>query len=346
MRTAGSSAVLEYRRCLGIQRVTEGYSTQEVAEFLEVDPSTVRRWVATTTARGIGRASGTGPGRPTKLTSTQEKIVFRWLSEPPTEYGFLTDLWSAPRLSQLIEQTFDIHFNPDYLGTWLRQRGYTPQKPRRVPRERDDKAITRWLVEDWPRIKRKAHRRNASLLLLDESGLLMAPLLRRSWALRGHPPESKHKAGHREKVSVAAALWLSPLRDQLRLAYQTLVNGYFSNLEVVAFLDTILPGLPDPMIVIWDGGTMHKGDPIGTLEEESRGRLMIEALPPHASSLMPVEFVWRWLKYGRLCNFTPRDASDLNEAIIRELDAIRDNQGLLVSFFHQSDLPVPRALFT
>lgn len=346
MRLAGSSAVVEYRRCLGVQRVAEGYSTQEVADFLGVDPSTVRRWIATATAAVRGPAAGPGPGRPAKLTSTQEKIVLRWLSEPPTEYGFPTDLWSAPRLAQLIEETFDTHFNPDYLSTWLRQRGYTPQKPRRVPRERDDKAIARWLAEDWPRIKRKARRRSASLLLLDESGLLMAPLLRRSWALRGHPPESKHKAGHREKVSVAAALWLSPSRDQLRLTYDTLVNGYFSNTEVAAFLGAVVHALSDPVIVIWDGGTMHKGAPIRTLLEESRGCLDIELLPAHASSLMPVEFLWRWLKYGRLCNFTPQDANDLNEAVVRELDAIWDNQRLLISFFHQSDLPVPRALFT
>ncbi len=346
MRTAGSTDVLEYRRCLGIQRVADGYSTQEVADFLDVDPSTVRRWIAPAAAAGRGVTAGSGPGRPAKLTSTQEKIVFRWLSEPATEYGFITDLWSAPRLTQLIEQAFEIHFHSDYLGTWLRQRGYTPQKPRRVPRERDDQVIARWLTGDWSRIKQKARRRNASLLLLDESGLLMTPLLRRSWALRGHPPESKHKAGRREKVSVAVALWVSPRRDRLRLVYQSRVNGYFSNREVVAFLETILPGLPDPMVVIWDGGTMHKGDPIRTLVGESRGRLMIETLPPHASSLMPVEFVWRWLKYGRLCNFTPRDARDLNEAVVRELDAIGDNQGLLMSFFHQSDLPFPRALFT
>jgi transposase len=326
--------------------VAEGYSTQEVADFLGVHPSTVRRWRAAATAAVGGATAGPGPGRPAKLTSTQEKIVLRWLGEPPSEYGFATDLWSAPRLAQLIEQAFDTRFNPDYLGTWLRQRGYTPQKPRRVPRERDDKAIARWLAEDWPRIKRKARRRGASLLFLDESGLLMAPLLRRSWALRGHPPESKHKAGHREKVSVAAALWLSPARDQLRLTYQTLVNGYFSNVEVAAFLGAVVQALAEPVIALWDGGTMHKGDPIRALVEESQGRLDIEPLPPHASSLMPVEFVWRWLKYGRLCNFTPKDANDLNEAVIRELDAVWDNQGLLASFFHQSDLPVPRALFT
>jgi transposase len=347
MRTIGHPAVLEYRRCLAVQRVVEGYSTKDVATFLGVDPSTVRRWVA-----AYGRHGGSGleaqpvPGRPPKLTTTQEKIVLRLLSESPTEYGFPTELWSAPRLADLIEQAFAARFHPHYLSTWLRQRGYTPQKPRRVPRERDDEAIAEWLAEDWPRIKRKASRRGACLLLMDESGLLMAPLLRRSWAPRGHPSESKHKAGHREKVSVAAALWLSPQRDRLHMAYQTMVNGYFTNVEVAEFIHGAVQGLRGPVIVIWDGGTMHQGNPIRALIEESRGRLDLEPLPPHAPRLMPVEFQWRWLKYGRLCNFTPRDAHHLNEAVVRELDAIRDNHRLLSSFFHQSDLPLPRALLT
>src|SRR5262245_54647218 len=90
---------------------------------------------------------------------------------------------------------------------------------------------------------------------------MMAPLLRRSWALRGHPPASRYKANHREKVSVAAALWLSPERDRLRLSYQTLVNDYFNNVEVADYLRYVVLALPEPVIVIWDGGTMHQGDP-------------------------------------------------------------------------------------
>src|SRR4051812_21039165 len=347
MRSAGSPDVLEYRRSLAVQRVVEGYSTQEVAEFFGVDPSSVRRWFAAYHRHGgDGLMAQPVPGRSPKLTTTQEKIVLRWLAEPPTEYGFTTDLWSAPRLAQLIEQEFDTHFHSNYLSTWLRQRGYTPQKPRRVPRERDDESIAQWLAEDWPRIKQKARRRDACLLLMDGSGLLMAPLLRRSWAPRGHPSKSRSRAGHREKVSVAAALWLPPSRDRLHLAYQTLVNGYFSNVEVAEFLGGAVPGLPGPVIAIWDGGTMHKGDPIRALVEESQGRLDIEPLPAHAPELMPVEFLGRWLKYGRLCNFAPRDAHHLKEAIVRELEAIRENQGLLSSFFHESDLPLPRTLIT
>jgi transposase len=130
------------------------------------------------------------------------------------------------------------------------------------------------------------------------------------------------------------------------LAYQTLVNGYFTNVEVAAFLNCAVQGLPSPVIALWDGGTMHKGGPIRTLVEESAGRLAIEPLPAHAPMLMPVEFLWRWLKYGRLCNFAPRDARHLNAAVVRELEAIWDNQVLLSSFFHQSDLPLPRARIT
>lgn len=349
MRSAGSPDVLEYRRCLAVQRVLQGYSTKEVADFLGVDPSSVRRWLSAFRRRGGAGLTGwpgPGPGRPPKLTTTQEKIVRRWLSDPATEHGFTTELWSAPRLAQLIEEEFGAHFHPHYLTSWLRHRGYTPQKPRRLAREHDDAAIARWLAEDWPRIKQNARRRAACLLWMDESGLLMAPLVRRSWALRGHPPQQKQKVGHREKVSVTAALWLPPRRDRLHLAYQTLVNGYFTNVEVAEFLGGAVQGLPGPVMAIWDCGPMHKGGPIRALAEESQGRLDIEPLPPYAPELMPVEPLWSWLKYGRLCNFAPWDAHDLNQAIARELDAIQDNQRLLSSFFHQSDLPLPRALIT
>jgi hypothetical protein len=181
---------------------------------------------------------------------------------------------------------------------------------------------------------------------MDGSGLLMAPLLRRSWSPRGQPPEVRQKANHREKVSVAAALYLTPARDRLALAYQTLANGYFTNGEVAEFLSGAVQGLGGPVVVVWDRGTMHRGGPIDELAAGSGGRLILEPLPAHASALMPVEFVWRWLRYGRLCNFPPRDAAHLNAEVVRELEAIREDQELLRSFFHQSDLPLPRALLS
>jgi transposase len=95
------------------------------------------------------------PGRPSKLTLTQEKIALRWLSDSPLEHGFATELWTASRLGQVIQEEFGVRLNARYLSAWLRERGFTPQTPQRVPRERDPKAIAEWLASDWPRIKKK-----------------------------------------------------------------------------------------------------------------------------------------------------------------------------------------------
>jgi transposase len=147
---------LEHRRLLAVQRVLDGYTVAEVAEFLDVDPRSVRRWVAAYRRGGepdlLTRSS---PGRPPKLTLTQEKIVRRWLADSPAEHGFDTELWTAARLGRLIEEEFGVGMNPRYLGAWLRERGFTPQKPERVPRERDPAAIAAWLGSDWPRIKKR-----------------------------------------------------------------------------------------------------------------------------------------------------------------------------------------------
>jgi hypothetical protein len=193
--------------------------------------------------------------------------------------------------------------------------------------------------------QKKARRQHAHIALIDESGLLMAPLVRRTWALRGQTPELAQRGGAREKVSVAAALWLSPRRDRLGLYFQTLVNGYFNNWSMTAFLEAMLHDLSGRFVVVWDGGPMHKGDPIHRLADHFADRLCLEALPPWAPMLNPTEPLWSWLKYDRLCNYGPHDAVELDGRVVTELTAAGNDQGFLRRLYHASELPIPRALF-
>jgi transposase len=174
----------------------------------------------------------------------------------------------------------------------------------------------------------------------------MAPLVRRSWAPRGRPAFLLQKGRHREKVSVAGALWLSPTRDRLGLYFQTIINGYFNNEGVAGFLEDLMRWLRRPTMILWDGGTMHKGHPIEELRRQKAGRLTVERMPAHAPELMPMEQCWSWLKYGRLSNFAPENGAQLSERVLNELQAIQGNQGLLRGFYHASDLPLPRALLS
>src|SRR5512135_1913290 len=146
MRDRGSPAELEHRRLLAVQRVLEGYSTEEVAESLGVDPRSVRRWVAAYRQAGdAGPRARPAAGRPPKLTSTPETILRRWLA----------DLRTGPRRAHRIRHEFGIGLHPKDLTVWLRRRGFTPQKPRRVPRPRDPEEIAAGLQTQGPRIKNR-----------------------------------------------------------------------------------------------------------------------------------------------------------------------------------------------
>ena len=339
MRTIGTPAELERRRRLAVRRVKDGYSPAEIADVLGVDCRSVRRWVAAARLGGAKALKASdGAGRPAKLDHTQVKVVHRWLSRCPTECGFDTELWTAGRLAAMIRQAWDVSFNRRYLCDWLRANGYTPQKPERVPRERDQRAIAAWREEAWPRIQKKMRDERRRLLFLDESGLLMAPLVRRTWARRGRRPALLQRARHRDKISLAAGLWMSPDGEVERVSYRLLAGKHFNNVAVAAFLDELLAKTPGPVGVIWDGGNMHKGDPIRELLSRVGSRLHLERLPPYAPMLNPVEQLWCWLKYSRLCNYAPKDLAELESRARLELQGIQRSRNRLRSFWAACEL--------
>lgn len=156
MRSKGSAAALEATRRLAVQQVSGGLAQTAVAQVLGVHPVTVAKWMARHRARGEqGLAAKPTPGRPRFLTPAQDRQVRRWLAGKPTAHGFPTDLWTARRVAELIRRRFGVGFHPNYLREWLTKRGYSPQRPARRARQRNEAAIAHWVANDWPRIQKK-----------------------------------------------------------------------------------------------------------------------------------------------------------------------------------------------
>jgi transposase len=173
----------------------------------------------------------------------------------------------------------------------------------------------------------------------------MGPLLRRTWARRGQTPQLHQRGKQREKVSIAAAMWWASLpRPRLGLYYQTLANAYFNNQRMAEFLEDLMREQPHRLLVIWDGGGMHKGDPIRDAVARFAPRLHLERLPPYAPMLNPVEPLWSWLKHSRLANYAPVNAALSNKRIHQELDAISEHQDFLQNMWRASELPLPATL--
>jgi len=69
-------------------------------------------------------------------------------------------LWTAARVARVIERKFGLDYHPEHVRRILKRRlAWTSQKPRRKPRERDDKEVACWVGDGFPRIVQEAWRR-------------------------------------------------------------------------------------------------------------------------------------------------------------------------------------------
>jgi putative transposase len=114
---------------------------------------------------------------------------------------------------------------------------------------------------------------------------------------------------------VIAALSLSPVTRRPGLYFEAVSDRHFRAVNVAGFVRDLLRHLRGRVILVWDNGAMHKGEPIRRLLADYP-RLSIESLPPYAPDLNPVEQLWNHLKYGGLANFVPRDLDDLDDRAV------------------------------
>jgi putative transposase len=142
-------------------------------------------------------------------------------------------------------------------------------------------------------------------------------------------------------VSVIGAVSVSPTTRRLGFYFATDPQNYFTPAKVVAFLRDLLRHLRGKVIVVWDGGTNHRGPVVRAFLRRNR-RLRLERLPAYCPDLNPVEAVWGWLKYGQLANYVPPDVDALDWEILDRLVELKHTPGLLRALWDASDLPVPR----
>lgn len=177
-------------------------------------------------------------------------------------------------------------------------------------------------------------------MLIDESGILLNPLVRRTLAPRGQTPILRVPGGRRKKVSVIAGLSLSPRAHQLGLYFRTYPDAYINAAATANFLRELLRHLRGKVIVVWDNGPNHKGDPIRAVRA-AYPRLDIEWLPPYAPELNPVEHLWTHLKHQQLVNFTPPDTPTLDDAVTEKLIDAKFDADRLRGFYAATPLTLP-----
>lgn len=138
-----------------MELLAQGLAPVEVAYQIGVDRRSVRRWKAAVRKRGKGALKAKpAPGRPPALEFKVWGRIERILLKGALAAGYPTDLWTCPRIAEVIERKFAVSYHPDHVGRVLHQLGWSPQKPERRAVERDEGEIQRWVKEEWPRVKK------------------------------------------------------------------------------------------------------------------------------------------------------------------------------------------------
>ena len=159
-RPRGTPEELERRRKRAVELLQKGHAPVEVARLVSVDRRSVRRWKASYSQKGWeGILAQPAPGRPPKLSAPERQRLEQMLLRGARAAGFATDLWTCPRVVQLIQDRFRVDYHVDHVGRLLHALGWSPQKPQRRAAERNEEAIRTWIKQEWPQIKKKPRKR-------------------------------------------------------------------------------------------------------------------------------------------------------------------------------------------
>src|ERR1700687_5831520 len=289
MRSIGSAAELERRRRRAVQLVDAGESPSVVAQFLGVTPSTVHRW-RRLSRQSDGLAAQPALGPKPLLTDQQLASLEALLLEGAVAHGWPNHLWTSKRVAVMIQRHFGIWYHPDHVRRLLNQRlRWTSQKPQKRARERNLKEVERWIADDWPRIIRQAYQRHARIALLDESGFMLSPVVRRTLAPRGQTPILDCSDRH-DRISVISAITLSPQARRVGLHFMLLGdNENFHAEEVVLFLQQLKGEVGGPWTIVWDRNKIHSKALAVKAWLAKHSEVVVEDFPAHAPNTNPDE---------------------------------------------------------
>jgi transposase len=145
----------EARRLPAWLLLQKGWRQRPIAEALGVSDGAV--------SQGLTRARVGGPqalchrpppGAPRRLATEPLARLPDLLHRGPEAYGFRGQVWTRQRVAEVMHLACGMRSPPTPVGRLLKALRWSPQKPMRRARPRDETAIARWRTETWPAINK------------------------------------------------------------------------------------------------------------------------------------------------------------------------------------------------
>ena len=129
----------------------------EIARRVGVAHQVVSEWRKAWRQGGREALRSAGPaGRKSRLNAAQLEQVESALVNGAAANGYQTDVWTLPRVAEVIQHVTGVSYHPGHVWYVLRdQLDWTCQRPARRAIERNDEAIEHWVKKRWPQLKKE-----------------------------------------------------------------------------------------------------------------------------------------------------------------------------------------------
>lgn len=148
---------MELRRMRAADLFERGVIPAEIARQVGVAHQVVSEWRKAWRLGGREALRSAGPaGRKSRLTDAQFTEIRHALINGAEANGYSTDVWTIPRVAEVIERVTGVSYHPGHVWYLLHdQLDWTWQRPARRAKERDDAAIQQWVTKRWPHLKKR-----------------------------------------------------------------------------------------------------------------------------------------------------------------------------------------------
>jgi len=319
-----------------VQAIRRGMSQAEAARVFGVSRQAIRNWLDRFEQGGVRALKARKRGRPPEgkqLRPWQAATVVRLIGErPPEQLRLPFYLWTRQAVADLIERRFGVRLSRWTVGRYLNSWGFTPQKPARRAFEQDPKAVRQWLHEEYPAIRKAAKRERARIYWGDEMGLRSDHSAGRSYARRGHTPQSP-ATGQRFGCNM-----ISALTNQGQLNFMVF-RRRFTAPVLVEFLSRLVRQAKQKSYLILDRHPVHRARKVKRWVAKHSDELKIVFLPAYSPELNPDEYLNQDVKSNAVGRCRPRDAPEMMSNVRRYLRSTQRSAGLVQRyFFHKSVL--------
>jgi transposase len=304
---------------------------QEAAELFDLSKSAVDKiWTRYKQKGGRGLVSkkrGVKGGK--KINGKQAAEVRHLIRDKmPEQLKLSFGLWTREAVQQLILLRFGIELSRWQVGRYLKSWGYTPQKPITKAFEQNPERVKIWLSKEYPAIKKRAMKENATIYFEDEVGMRSDHQAGKSYAPKGQTPVIK-KTGQRFSLNMVSAI-----SNKGHVEFMIL-DGTFNGGVFLEFLAQLIKYKQQKIFLVVDGHSAHKTKVVNAWLEENRHRIELFFLPPYSPELNAQEYVNQDLKTNVIGKKRPINKAQMRNNVEEFMMRRKNDKKQVQKYFHE-----------